>query len=71
MKQKRISPSKIRDTNETGPSTSYVPTGAKATKRRRTKVPSFQGSKFAYWDLDSSLDLDHWERILEDYLGTD
>ena len=70
-KRKRNSPSKRRDSNETGPSTTYTPTGAKATRRRITKVLSFKGSKFAYSDLESSLDLDHWDRVIDDYLGTD
>ena len=30
------------------------------------KVP-----KFAYSELDSSLALDHWDRVFDDYLGTD
>ena len=71
VKRKRTSPSKRRDTNETGPSTSYVPAGAKTTKWRRTIIRSFKGSKFAYPDLDCSLDLDHWDKVLEKYLGTD
>ena len=59
------------DSNETGPTTSYKPMGAKATKRRRTKFSSFKGSKFAYSDLHSALDLDHWDKVIDDYLGTD
>ena len=59
------------DSMETGPSTSYKPTGEKATKRRRIKTPSFKGSKFEYSELDSSLDLDHWDKVIDDYLGTD
>ena len=35
------------------------------------KTPSFKGSKFAYFELDSSLDLDHWDKVIDDYLGTD
>ena len=40
-------------------------------KRGRMKTPSFKGSKFAYSELDSSLDLDHWDKVIDDYLGTD
>ena len=43
----------------------------KAMKRRRMKTPSFKGSKFAYTELDSSLELDHWDKVIDDYLGTD
>ena len=55
-KRKKNSPLKRMDSNETGPSTSYKPMGAKATKRRITKFSSFKGSKFEYSDLHSSLD---------------
>ena len=70
-KRNKNSSLKRRDSNETGPSTSYKPMGAKETKWRRTKFLSFKGSKFAYSDLDSSLDLDHWNKVIDDYLGTD
>ena len=70
-KRKRISPLKRSDSNESGPPTSYKPTGEKASKRRRIKTPSFSGSKIAYSELDSSLDLDHWDKVIDDYLGTD
>ena len=70
-KQKKISPLKRPDSNEGGPSTSYKPTGEKAMKRRRMKPPSFKGSKFAYTELDSSLQLDHWDKISDDCLGSD
>ena len=59
------------DSNESGPPTSYKPTGEKASKRWRIKTPSFSGSKIAYSELDSSLDLDHWDKVIDDYLGTD
>ena len=70
-KRKRNSPLKRPDSNEGGPSTSYKPTGEKAMKRRRTKTPSSKGSKFKFTDLDSSLEIDHWDRVIDDYLGTD
>ena len=35
------------------------------------KTPSLKGSKFAYSELDSSLDLDHWDKVIDGYLGTD
>ena len=31
----------------------------------------FKGSKFAYTELDSSLELEHWDKVIDDYLGTD
>ena len=40
-------------------------------KRRRLKTSSFKGSKFSYSELDFSLDLDHWDKVIDDYLGTD
>ena len=70
-KQKRNSLLKRPDSNEGGPSTSYKPTGEKAMKKRRMKTPSFKSSKFAYSELDSSLELDHWDTVIDDYLGTD
>ena len=45
--------------------------GKKATKRRSMKTPSFKGSNFAYSELDSLLDLDHWDKVIDDYLGVD
>ena len=69
-KLKRISPSKRRDSNETGPSTRQTQSGAKTTKSRRTKVPSLKGSKFTYSELDFLLDLDHWDNGIDDYLET-
>ena len=35
------------------------------------KTPSYKGPKFAYSELDSSLELDHWDKVIDDYLGTD
>ena len=35
------------------------------------KTPSFKGSKFAYTELGSSLELDHWDKVIVDYLVTD
>ena len=70
-KRKRNSQLKRPDSNEIVPSTRYKPTGEKATKRRRLKTPIFKGSKFAYFELDSSLYLDHWDKVIDDYLGTD
>ena len=60
-KRKRNSPLKRPDSNGGGPSTSYKLIGEKAMKRRRMKTPSFKGLKFAYSELDSSLELDHWD----------
>ena len=59
------------DSNEGGPSTSYKPTGEMAMKRRRMKTPSFKGSQFSYTELNSSLELDHWDKVINDYFGTD
>ena len=70
-KRKRNSPLKRPDSNEGGPSTSYKPTGEKATKSRRTKTPSTKCSKFAFSDLDSSLEVDLWDKFIDNYLGTD
>ena len=70
-KRKRNSPLKRRDSNETGSSTAYTPTGANARKRRKTKALANNGSIFVYLDLSPSLDLDHCDNILEDYLRTD
>ena len=56
-KRKRNSSSKRRDTNETGPSPTYLPTRATGTKNSKPKTPSIKGSKFVYPDIDSSLDL--------------
>ena len=39
--------------------------------KRRMKTPSFKGSKFAYSELDSSLELDPWDKVIDGYLGTD
>ena len=62
---------KRKDSNETGPSTAYTPTSANTTKRRKTKALANKGSNFVKLDFSSSLDLDHWDNVLEDYLGTD
>ena len=70
-KRKRNSPLKRPDSNVGGPSTSYKPTGEKSTKKRRTNTPSTKGSKFAFKGLDSSLQLDLWNKVIDDYLGTD
>ena len=35
------------------------------------KTPSLKGSKFAYSELASSLELDLWDKVIDDYLGTD
>ena len=69
-KRKRNSPLKRPDSSTGGPSTSYKPTGDKATKRRRTNTPSTKGLKSAFSNLDSSLELDLWDKVIEDYLGT-
>ena len=70
-KRKRKSLSKRPDSNAGGPSTSFIPTGGKATKRRRTNTPSTKGSKFAFINLDTSLEVDLWDKVIDDYLGTD
>ena len=70
-KRKRNSPLKRPDSNAGGLSTSYKPTGEKATKRRRTNTPITKGSKFAFNSLNSSLELDLWDKFIDDYLGTD
>ena len=69
-KRKRNSHSKRPDSNVGGLSTNYTPTGGKTNKRRRTNTPSTKGSKFAFNSLDSSLELDHWDKVIDDYLGT-
>ena len=69
-KRKRNSPSKRPDSNVGGPSTSYTSTGGKTNKRRRTNTPSTKGSKFAFNSLDSSLELDLWDKVIDDYLDT-
>ena len=38
---------------------------------RRMKTPSFKGSKFAYSELASSLELDHLDKVIDEFLGTD
>ena len=40
-------------------------------KKEENENPSTKGSKFAFSDLDSSLDLDLWDKVSDDYLGTD
>ena len=47
-KRKRNSPSKRRDSNVGGPSTSYTPTGGYTNKRRRTNTTSTKGSKIDF-----------------------
>ena len=70
-KRKRNSPSKRRDSNIGGPSTSYTPTGRNTCKKRRTFITSSKGSKFDFNNLDSSLELDLWDKVIDDYLGTE
>ena len=70
-KRKRNSPSKRRDSNIGGPSTSYTPTGVNTCKKRRTFITSSKGSKFDFNNLDSSLELDLWDKVIDDYLGTE
>ena len=70
-KRKRNSPSKRRDSNIRGPSTSYTPTGGNTCKKRRTFITSSKGSKFDFNNLDSSLELDLWDKVIDDYLGTE
>ena len=47
------------------------PSGSTSTKRRKRNVSNTKGFCYVNSDLSSSLDLDHWEYVLEDYLGTD
>ena len=70
-KRKRNSPSKRQYSNIAGPSTSYTPTGGNTCKRRRTITTSSKGSKFDFNSLDSSLELDLWYKVIDDYLGTE
>ena len=70
-KRKRNSPSKRRDSKVGGPSTSYTPTGGNTNKRRRTNTTSTKGSKFDFNSLDSSFELDLWDKVIDDYLGTE
>ena len=70
-KRKRNSPSKRRDSNVGGASTSYTPTGGNTNKRRRTNTTSTKGSKFDFNCLDSLLELDLWDKVIDDYLGTE
>ena len=70
-KRKRNSPSKRPDSNAGGPSSRYIPTGGKADKRRRTNTPNKKGSKSTFNILDSSLELELWDKVIDDYLGTD
>ena len=69
-KRKRNSPSKRPDSNAGGLSSRYIPTGGKAAKRRRTNTPNTKGSKSTFNKLDSSLELDLWDKVIDDYLGT-
>ena len=70
-KRKRNSPSKRQFSNIAGPLTSYTPTGGNTCKRRRTITTSSKGSKFDFNSLDSSLELDLWYKVIDDYLGTE
>ena len=70
-KRKRKTPSKRRDSNIGGLSTSYTPTGGNTCKKRRTIITSSKGSKFDFYNLDSSLELDLWDKFIDDYLGTE
>ena len=70
-KRKRNSPSKRPDLNAGGPSSRYIPTAGKADKKRRTNTPNTKGSKSTFNNLDSSLELDLWDKVIDDYLGTD
>ena len=70
-KRKRNSPSKRPDSSVGGSLTSYTPTAGKTNKRRRTNTPSTKGSKFAFNSLDSLLELDLWDKVIDDYLGTE
>ena len=69
-KRKKNFPLKRSDFNVTGSSTACTPTGANVTKRGKTKVSVKENLIFVYSNLSSSLDLDHWDNVLEDYLGT-
>ena len=68
-KLKRNSPSKRPDSNAGVPSSRYIPTGGKADKRRRTNTPNTKGSKFTFNISDSLLELDLWDKKIDDYLG--
>ena len=70
-KRKRNSPSKRPDSNAVGTSSRFLPTGGKADKRRRINTPNTKGSKPSLNILDSSLELDLWDKVIDDYLGTD
>ena len=70
-KRKKNSPCKRRDSNIGGPSMSYTPTGGNSSKKRRTIITSSKGSKFDFNNLDSSLELDLWDKVIDDYLGTE
>ena len=70
-KRKRNSPSKRPDSSVGGSLKSYTPTGGKTNKRRRTNTPSTKDSKFAFNSLDSLLELDLWDKVIDDYLGTE
>ena len=70
-KRKGNSPSKRRDSNIGGPSTSYTPTGGNTSKKRRTFTRISKGSTFDFNNLDSSLELDLWDKVIDEYLGTE
>ena len=70
-KRKRNSPSMRRNSNIGGPSTSYLPTVGNTYKKKRTIITSSKSSKFDFNNLDSSLGLDLWDKVIDDYLGTE
>ena len=70
-KRKRNSPCKRRDSNIGGPSMNSTPTGGNSSKKRRSFFTNSKVSKFDYNNLDSSLTLDLWDKVIDDYLGTE
>ena len=69
--KRKNSPNKGKDSNEAGPTLSSKPSGPTSMKRWKTIVSNTKGFYYVNSDLTSSLDLDHWDNVLESYPGTD
>ena len=68
-KRNRNSPLNKLDSNDAGPTIAHKPTGSSSTKSRKTKTSISKGFNFVNSGLSSPQDLDHWDNVLEDYLG--
>ena len=59
------------DSNGANPTIAYTPTGSSSMKRRKTKASISKGFSFVNLNLSSPIDLDLWDNVSEEYLGTE